>query len=720
MSRRLFPSKFSKFPSENRSARTWVRRSFATIGVGTVGAFCFFRYLFPFELPEPGYSTVVLDRNGAEIGEIPSGDGKRRRSLSSDDVPPFMKSSLVALEDRRFFGHPGIDGMAIVRAAVRNVRAGTTVEGASTLEMGLARSAFGIADRRTYLRKIREAVAALRISGRYPKERIISEYLNRIEFGRISVGVAAAAKSYFGKDLRNLTEAEQLALLVMAKNPVGYDAAKNPAAFRKRFERAVDELREGGNVDAEKASLLRAEKLSFPLPKNTLPYVVDALGRSEFSEWKNAACPEAEGSRCGVVRTSADLERTERVRNIAGGVLSELRWRDVSDYGVLLVDRKTREVRVFLGGADYSAENGGQVNVLLSPRQVGSTLKPFVYLLAMERSGVRTEDTVLDLPVSFQTSEGTPYEPKNYSLSYRGSVTVAEALAGSLNVPAVRMAEKVGVGNLLAFLRSLGISTLNEDADHYGLSLALGTGEIPLYQLLRAYTVFSHEGRYCPFRLVPAEGGGRDSECEPRAESESVAEIRRILTNRAFKLREFGTDTALDFADREVFVKTGTSRNFRDNYAVGFVRTPSGNDFPEGFLLAVWSGNKDGTNMKGVSGATGAGEIFGRIVRELVPPGSGPEEVRLDARKTGYLEIVSPLPNSRYRFDPSVPSDRQTFTTKFSTDLEYGRAQWLLDGTPFSGNVEIGKLDRGTHVLTIRLTGTERGDVEAANRFSVE
>lgn len=145
----------------------------------------------------------------------------------------------------------------------------------------------------------------------------------------------------------------------------------------------------------------------------------------------------------------------------------------MGDYSVLLVDRKTKEIRVLIGGADYASSEGGQVNAVFAPRQVGSTLKPFTYLLAMERAGVRAEDGILDLPVAFETAEGTPYEPKNYSLSYRGKTTVAEALAGSLNVPAILMAEKVGVGALLEFLRSLGISTLTQDAEHYGLALTL-------------------------------------------------------------------------------------------------------------------------------------------------------------------------------------------------------------------------------------------------------
>lgn len=231
----------------------------------------------------------------------------------------------------------------------------------------------------------------------------------------------------------------------MAKNPSKYDPVKNPAGFKDRFAAVVRTLVENGVMDGEEEKLALAEKLSFPAPRNALPYVIDAV-RSK----KLAVGTEGEP----LVRVSIDADLTKKIQKIADGTLSEISWRNVSDYAVLAVDRKTKEVLVLMGGADYSSGEGGQVNAVFAPRQVGSTMKPFTYLLAVEK-GVKIDDTVLDLPVAFETADGMPYEPKNYSLSYRGPVTVAEALAGSLNVPAVKMAEKVGVGSLLEFSRKL-------------------------------------------------------------------------------------------------------------------------------------------------------------------------------------------------------------------------------------------------------------------------
>jgi penicillin-binding protein 1C len=285
---------------------------------------------------------------------------------------------------------------------------------------------------------------------------------------------------------------------------------------------------------------------------------------------------------------------------------------------------------------------------------------------------------------------------------------VAEALAGSLNVPAVKMAEKVGASELLRFMRTLGISTLTEDADHYGLALTLGVGEIPLYELLRAYTVFSDAGNFCDFVTVP----GVKSNCRKAADPSSALKIEGILTNRAFKLREFGALTALDFPEHFVFVKTGTSRNFRDNYAIGYTNR---------YLIAVWSGNKDGSNMKGVSGATGAGEIFSRIVTVLEPPGGAPAEEALQADARGYLEIVTPLDGSRYRVDDSIPFATQTVVPKFVTGIPFDRSEWTLDGNALAKEgIVIPNLPSGRHEIRITLWNGRQKITEKAVEFGVE
>lgn len=646
-------------------------------------AFLAVRYALPFELPEPPFSTVLLDGKDLEIGEIPSPEGLRHRPLSPSEIPEFSKKAVVALEDRRFFSHPGIDAGAVVRAAWRNLSGGNR-EGASTIDSGLVRNALWIGAERTWGKKIAEAAYAVRLNGMLSKEEILAEYLNRVSFGRQSKGFPAAARSYFGKEWANCTKAEQLALVAMAKNPSKYDPIGNPAAFRTRYAAVAETLAQAGVLDRGELPAFLVEKLSFPAPKNALPYVADAFKSGKFGRIGKRG-----GS--GFLRTTFDADLTRRLRTIADGTLADIAWRNVTDYAFVVADRKTKEVLALEGGADYASPDAGQVNAAFAPRQVGSTMKPFTYLLAFQDRGVEPEDTVLDLPASFRTKDDLPYEPKNYSLRYRGAVTVAEALAGSLNVPAVKMAERVGVPELLRFVRSLGISSLTYDAEHYGLALTLGVGEIPLYDLARAYTVFSDAGTYCTFVTLR----GVTSACRKAADSAAALKVESVLSNRSYKLREFGALTALDFPDRTVFVKTGTSRNFRDNYAIGYT---------ERYLIAIWSGNKDGSNMRGVSGATGAGEIFSRFVESLEPAGRAPEPAVAKSDSGGYLQIVSPLPGSRYRPDPSIPAATQAVLPKFSTGVDFDRAEWILDGSPMpKEGIVIPKLAEGTHRLSVTL-----------------
>ncbi len=197
------------------------------------------------------------------------------------------------------------------------------------------------------------------------------------------------------------------------------------------------------------------------------------------------------------------------------------------------------------------------------------------------------------MPVSYKTADDYSYEPKNYSKDFKGIITYAEALAESVNIPAVTTLEKVGIQKLLDFLHTLGVQSLTDTPEHYGLSLALGSGEISLFELTQAYSIFSNGGSYCAFVTQPS----KTKNCEPRVDKKYTDIIESILTSRENKMRSFPINSALDFSDRKVFVKTGTSRNFRDNWAVGYT---------DHYLIGVWSGNKNAENMKGVSGATGA------------------------------------------------------------------------------------------------------------------
>jgi len=331
-------------------------------------------------------------------------------------------------------------------------------------------------------------------------------------------------------------------------------------------------------------------------------------------------------------------------------------------------------------------------------------------------------DTILDAPASYLTAEGNPYEPKNYSLGYRGTISLSEALAGSVNVPAVKIVQEVGVEKLLDFVRSLGVTSLNDSADHYGLALTLGVGEISLWELMRGYTIFADQGRLHRFSIL--ENTPRD-DGKLVTKPEAISQIVTTLTSHRFKSEEFPTGSALDFGEGHVFVKTGTSRNFRDNYALGFT---------EHYLIGVWTGNKDGSNMRGVSGASGAGEIFAGIVNELGEAGGKAEpeiappikEVSNEFSKDA-ITITSPLNGTRYRKDPDTPADRQDVTVKYWSKRNYGKVTVTLypESRPNEsrvlrdGRIPVGNLPVGDYA--IRVTGTlPEGADRTEVRFSIE
>ncbi len=273
-----------------------------------------------------------------------------------------------------------------------------------------------------------------------------------------------------------------------------------------------------------------------------------------------------------------------------------------------------------------------------------------------------------------------------------------------MNIPAIKLAEQVKVPVLLDFLRVLGITSLKENADHYGLGLTLGNGEVSLYELLQAYTIFANEGRFCPFVLQT-----EITSCKDIMEKKYTDMIVSILTDRYAKLGGFPLYSPLDFSDRNVFVKTGTSRNFRDNWAVGFT---------DHYMIGVWTGNKSGENMKGVSGATGAGEIFKRIVYNLEKKEEVQVPVKLEASTQKYLTITNPLSGSVYKKEHTKSEEKQQISLRFDTNISYDAYSWLLDGTKVLGKFIAPT--PGNHIIEVVLMKDEEVVKTEKNTFQME
>lgn len=486
------------------------------------------------------------------------------------------------------------------------------------------------------------------------KEEILTEYINRVGYGYLNYGLGSASIFYFGKEVNTLTEAEQLALLLLPKDPKKYDPYLQKWNFRTRYEWLVESLWSSAMISQTKSQELLSEQLIWNTTHEArAPYVKDFLAQKTLGM-------------SGKIMTSFDLALTERITNESNHALDILKWRNVTDYWVLIAERWTSmKLRVMIGGRAYQSNDAWQVNTTMALRQPGSTIKPFTYLLAFMKLWLTPESTILDLPTSYTTIEGYSYEPKNYSREYLGEISLRRALAESVNIPSVKLLDALWVGTLLQFLRSLGITSLTHDADHYGLALTLGGGEVSLYELLGAYTIFSQSGALCPILFLAEDVRS----CTPRIETKYVDMVISILTDRYAKIWSFPLHSALDFVDRFVFVKTGTSRNFRDNWAIGFT---------EHYLIGVWVGNKSGENMKWVSGATGAGEIFRRIVYSLEPDEyeSEPPANTYASEGQQYLTITKPLAGSVY----DVWDGNIEIMPEFRTNFLYDVGVWKLDG----------------------------------------
>ncbi|MDD3302066.1 MAG: transglycosylase domain-containing protein [Candidatus Gracilibacteria bacterium] len=629
------------------------------------------------------YSSNIYDSNNIKIGEIITANKYRHEKLEIKEIPEFTKNAIIDIEDKGFYKNNGIDITAIFRAIINNISTNQIIEGGSTISTQVIRNNYWLNEKRTFFKKIKEFYLSLALNKHYPKDEILRNYLGNIYFGYLNYGLKSSSNYYFDKNPKDLTKAEQIALISLPKNPIKYDPYKNKQEFKKRFEIVLNSLLNDKIITKEEYDSIKNEKFVFnENHENKLPYVIDYIKNSKDIKLTSK------------IETTIDYNLTKKIEETSKNSIIPLIWKNVKDYSVIIIDRNTKEIKTMIGGINYYAKEG-QVNMITSPRQVGSTIKPFTYVLAFKNFGYTPETTILDLPTQFQTNLGYAYNPKNYSLDYKGEVTIAEALSQSINIPALKVAEKVGVGNLLNFLRQLGITSLTKDQDYYGLALTLGVGEISLYELTRAFTIFAYDGNFCDLKIIShheleskstkdhnnfndsgSSPEGQDV-CKQIIEKKYTDMISYILTNRYFKLNEFPINGNLDFENKKVFLKTGTSRNFKDNWTVGFTNN---------YIIGVWAGNKDGSEMKGVSGASGAGEIFKNIVDYLEKEQNTSETIKIEKNKKNYLEITSPLSNSIYKIDQTKPIETQKIKLDFSTDLNYSSYKWFINNNEIKDN----------------------------------
>ena len=519
------------------------------------------------------YATVVTDRNGELLGARIASDGQWRFP-PCDTVPSRYATALVQFEDRHFRWHPGVDPLALARALRSNLREGHVVSGGSTITMQVVRMSRG--KERTLWQKGVEAILATRLESRLSKDEILALYASHAPFGGNVVGLDAAAWRYFGRPADELSWAESATLAILPNAPSSIHPGKGRDRLLEKRNRLLRRLHERGFIDSNTLE----GALEEPLPE--APYPLPNLAR----QYVAAQPPGVE------TRTGIDIDLQRQVEDATTRWADELALGGIADLAAVILDIRTGETIAYVGNASpQRARTGSEVDIAAAPRSTGSILKPFLYCAALQDGTILPRTLLKDTPVNLNG-----FAPQNFDLQFHGAVPAAEALARSLNVPAVHLLRAYGAPRLLEVLREAGLTTLTRDASDYGLSLILGGGEGTLADVTRAYA-----GMVRRYEGLPTDSPFTD----------------RIALWYTFEaLKEVNRPDEIDWklirSVRKAAWKTGTSYGYRDAWAVGV--TPD-------YAIGVWCGNADGHGVPGMTGARTAGPVLFDLLN-LLPPSS--------------------------------------------------------------------------------------------------
>jgi penicillin-binding protein 1C len=566
--------------------------------------------------------ATLLDRNGEAIQRLRIDlHGRRLAWTPLARISPILVATVIQAEDKRFYEHGGVDWTALASAAIDSWFKDRR-RGASTLTMQLV----GQLDpalrprrkQRSYAQKWDQIEQARALEKSWSKQQILEAYFNLVTYRGELQGVAAAAQGLFGKAPDGLDEAESLLLSSLLRSP---DAT--PALVAKRACQLAE------TAGAKTACTVLQARAAADLGRayDIAPDV--ALAPLVARQLLKTAGQETRSTLDAATQRFAAQALTDQLRQLADS--------HVQEGAVLAVDNRTGEVLAYVSGGPDSA--GYYVDGVQAPRQAGSTLKPFLYSLALERRLITAASLIDDAPVNLSTPNGL-YVPQNYDHAFKGLVSVRLALSGSLNVPAVKTLMLVGTDPFIDRLNALGFAGLTEDGDYYGYSLALGSAEVTLWQEVNAYRTLANGGRYGPLSLVP--GGGRTV---PVIDPGAAFVVADILADRGARAITFGLDSPLATPYWSA-VKTGTSKDMRDNWCIGF----SGR-----YTVGVWVGNYDGQPMRDVSGISGAAPV--------------------------WLEVMNFLNGAAPGRAPSPPPGVVAQTVSFDPPVEPPRREWFLAGT---------------------------------------
>jgi len=587
----------------------------------------------------------ILDRHGEVIQETRVDFSARQAAwVPLDAIAPAIKDAVIAHEDKRFHSHWGVDGLALMNAVSQNLT-GNRRRGASTLTMQLAgflNPELASGARKGVFGKFRQWWAAWQIERALTKNEILEAYLNLAPLRGEARGIGAASAMFFGKGASALTREESLILAAMLPAP---QAPKELVAGRAcRYA--------GVAPDSEACDRLQQTAADALAARGQVPSI--QLASQLAANWQLAPGQQ--------LKTSLDAGLQRKVVSILESNLSRLSKEDVEDGAVLVLDNVSGEVLAYVGSSDRSSQF--HVDGVKAHRQAGSTLKPFLYSLAIERQWLTAASSLDDSPVAIRTPSGH-YVPQNYDHRFKGLVSVRSALAGSLNIPAVRTLILTGIEPFHERLLELGLP-LKDDGMFYGYALALGSPEVSLWSLTNAYRTLANDGYHSEAHFVT----GKTSQSVETIDPKASFIVSDILSDRAARSVTFGLENPLATPFWSA-VKTGTSKDMRDNWCIGFSKR---------FTVGVWVGNFDGRPMRGISGVTGAAPVWLEVMRLLhprVPPvpqapkgivrvgnewfieGTEPQHTRPTSVASRQARISYPPDGMILALDPDMPPDVQ-------------------------------------------------------------
>ena len=587
-------------------------------------------------------STRIYDRRETLLREVVNSNGERCNPVRLAEVSPMLVKAILAAEDASFRSHNGVNYFAVLRAFIDNRRSGRIVSGASTITMQLARLLWN--QPRTFAGKARQAFDALRLEQTFTKDKILELYLNRVPAAPGCQGIEAASIRITGRSASELTAAEAALLAGMIQAPSLYEPFVDREAARQRRDWTLSRMRKRLMIsrkvyETALASAVPAERPETPVRAG---HFTDYIMSFDFR---------------GDVHTSLDMELQEAAQNLVAVHAERFRLDGLTNSAIVVLDNKTAEILVMVGSKDWSTDEKGYVNGAVALRQPGSTLKPFAYALAFDK-GWNAASLLADIETEYISNDRTLYIPRNFSLSFRGPVTAKEALAASLNIPAIRLIREAGLNDFLDCLKNAGFNSLDQDADYYGLGLVLGNGEVSLLELAGAYSALSRGGLYLPPQALPSGGNVHAEKLAEgrRVFSEQTAwQITSILSDETMRVQFFGMGTPLLFGFPAA-VKTGTSGDWRDSWTAGFTAE---------YTVAVWSGDFESISMNQVSGSSGAGILFAAMLRLLSDQADRPLSLNVEPAGMRSLVICAESGGFPHDFCPrkitvTLPESAQT------------------------------------------------------------